>query len=73
MSQDTQTARTNSETATQEPALLTKKQLAARLQCAVRTVENYVAAGRIPSLQLSKRSLRFEWLPVLTALRRGAK
>ena len=44
-----------------------KRQVALRLSVSVRTLENWVAAGRIPCIRVG-RVTRFEWERVLEAL-----
>ena len=47
--------------------LLRKRELAQRLSISVRTIENWVSAGRIPCIRVG-RVTRFEWERVLEAL-----
>jgi excisionase family DNA binding protein len=51
-----------------EVELLTVDQLAARLNLKASTVRNWVKAGRIPSVRLGYKTIRFSWLSVMTAL-----
>lgn len=49
-------------------ALLKKQEVAQRLQVTTRTVENLIAAGKLPVIQLTKRCVRFSWPDVEAAL-----
>jgi excisionase family DNA binding protein len=49
--------------------LLTYGQLAERLHLKPRTVQAWVRQGRIPTVRLSAKVVRFDWLAVLAALR----
>jgi hypothetical protein len=51
-------------------SLLTKKQLAERLQLSRRSVESLMKLGAIPFFRLPKNILRFRWSDVATALRK---
>src|SRR5262245_18623180 len=53
--------------------LLTVDQLADRLHIRPRTVQAWVRQGRIPTVKLSPKVVRFDWLAVLAALRDQAK
>jgi excisionase family DNA binding protein len=53
--------------------LLTVNQLAERLHVRPRTVQVWARQGRIPSVKLSAKVVRFDWDAVLTALRDQAK
>ena len=48
-------------------SLLTKRELAPRLRIAVRTLDNWVAKGRIPHIKPGK-TVRFRWSDVLEKL-----
>lgn len=50
-------------------ALLRKREIARRLNVSVRTIENWVSAGRIPCLKIG-RVTRFDWVAVRKALER---
>jgi excisionase family DNA binding protein len=50
--------------------LLTKKQIAARLEVSPRTVDQYMRDGRLPFLKLGKKTVRFRWADVLEKLNR---
>jgi excisionase family DNA binding protein len=49
--------------------LLTVDQLAERLHIRPRTVQLWARKGRIPTVKLSAKVIRFEWLVVLASLR----
>jgi excisionase family DNA binding protein len=51
----------------QDDALLTKRELAPRLNCSVRTVDDWMRKGRLPYIKLGK-SVRFRWPDVLAKL-----
>jgi excisionase family DNA binding protein len=53
--------------------LLTADQLAERLQLRTRTVQAWARQGRIPTVKLSAKVVRFDWPAVLAALRDMAK
>jgi excisionase family DNA binding protein len=53
-----------------EPRLLSKRQLATALGVSPRTIENWLAARRIPWLRLSARLTRFNLARVEAALAR---
>jgi excisionase family DNA binding protein len=53
--------------------LLTADQLAERLHLRPRTVQAWARQGRIPTVRLSPKVVRFDWGTVLTALRDQAK
>jgi predicted site-specific integrase-resolvase len=53
--------------------LLTADQLAERLHIRPRTVQTWARQGRIPTLKLSPKVVRFDWFAVLAALREHAK
>jgi hypothetical protein len=55
--------RANAEREDGENAMLTKKELAARLKVTVRTVENWQRAGLLPYLKISSVIL-FDWREV---------
>jgi excisionase family DNA binding protein len=57
------------ETAVSEAELLTVAELAKRLRLRPRTVQSWARAGRIPSVRLTAKVIRFDWGDVLTALR----
>jgi excisionase family DNA binding protein len=49
---------------------LTAAELAERLRVRPATIRGWGRAGRIPTVRLSRRVLRFDWNEVLAALRR---
>jgi excisionase family DNA binding protein len=49
--------------------LLTVDQLAERLHVRPRTVREWARRGRIPSVRLSAKVVRYEWAAVLAVLR----
>jgi excisionase family DNA binding protein len=49
--------------------LLTVDQLADRLHIRPRTVQTWARRGRIPTIKLSAKVVRFDWRAVLAALR----
>jgi excisionase family DNA binding protein len=49
--------------------LLTVDQLAERLHIRPRTAQAWARQGRIPTLKLSPKVVRFDWIAVLAALR----
>jgi excisionase family DNA binding protein len=51
-----------------EPELLTADQLADRLRIRPRTVQKWARRGRIPTVRLSPKVVRFRWSTVLAAL-----
>jgi len=53
--------------------LLTASELAGRLQIRPRTVQSWARQGRIPTVRLSAKVVRFDWRAVLTALGDQAK
>jgi hypothetical protein len=53
--------------------LLTADQLAERLHIRPRTVKTWARQGRIPTMRLSPKVVRFDWVSVLAALRDRAK
>jgi predicted site-specific integrase-resolvase len=53
--------------------LLTANQLAEHLQIRPRTVRLWARQGRIPTVRLSPKVVRFDWGAVLAALRDRAK
>jgi excisionase family DNA binding protein len=53
--------------------LLTVDQLADRLHVRPRTVQAWARQGRIPTVKLSAKVVRFDWLVVLAALRNQAQ
>jgi excisionase family DNA binding protein len=53
--------------------LLTADQLAERLHLRTRTVQAWARKGRIPTVKLSAKVVRFDWPAVLAALRDQAK
>jgi len=50
-----------------EDGLLTKREIAPRLHCSVRTVDDWMRKGRLPYLKLGK-SVRFHWTDVVAKL-----
>jgi excisionase family DNA binding protein len=53
---------------TDQPRLLTARQLAAYLQVAEATVFRWAAAGRIPCVRLAPKALRFDLPEVMRAV-----
>ena len=53
--------------------LLTVDQLADRLHVRPRTVQAWARQGRIPTVKLSAKVVRFDWLAVRAALRNQAQ
>jgi predicted site-specific integrase-resolvase len=53
--------------------LLTANQLAERLHIRPRTVQAWARMGRIPTVKLSPKVVRFDWQTVVTALRELAE
>ena len=53
-----------------ESALLTKAQLALKLQLSVRGVECLSASRKIPVLRISRRCVRYDWEKVRAALQK---
>jgi excisionase family DNA binding protein len=51
------------------PQLLTKRELANTLKVTTRTIETWVASGRIPAIRISPRCVRFELGAVLNHIR----
>ena len=47
--------------------LLTKRQLAPRLRCSARTLDEWMKRGRIPYIKLGK-TVRFRWADVVSKL-----
>jgi len=56
--------------AADDPALLTRKQLAKRLSLSSRTIDNLQRAKKINYIRLSPRCIRFHLPSVLAALRK---
>jgi predicted site-specific integrase-resolvase len=56
-----------------DTVLLTANQLAERLHIRPRTVQAWARLGRIPTVKLSAKVVRFDWQAVLTVLREQAK
>jgi excisionase family DNA binding protein len=52
---------------TLDDSLLTKRALAPRLNCSVRTIDEWMRRGRLPYLKLGK-AVRFRWGDVLAKL-----
>jgi excisionase family DNA binding protein len=52
--------------------LLTVNQLAERLRIRPRTVQQWARQGRLPSVRLSPKVVRYDWVAVLAALRNQA-
>jgi len=50
-----------------DDALLTKRALAPRLNCSVRTVDEWMRKGKLPYIKVGK-SVRFRWADVLQKL-----
>jgi len=50
-------------------ALLTRRELARLCKVSTRTIDNWVAAGRLPVIRHSARCVRFCWREVLNAFR----
>jgi excisionase family DNA binding protein len=61
--------RTTPETDVEGPtdALLTKRGLAPRLHCSIRTVDEWMRKGRIPYIKAGK-TVRFRWADVIAKL-----
>jgi hypothetical protein len=59
-----------SESAANDPALLTRRQLARRLSVSSRTIDNLQRAKKISYIRLSPRCIRFHLPSVLAALRK---
>lgn len=53
--------------------MLTADQVAERLHIRPRTVKAWASQGRIPTVRLSPKVVRFDWAAVLAALRDQAK
>jgi excisionase family DNA binding protein len=53
--------------------LLTTDQLADRLHLRPRTIQAWARQGRIPTVKLSAKVVRFDWTAVLAVLRERAK
>ena len=53
--------------------LITANQLAEHLQISPRTVQEWARQGRIPTMRLSAKLVRFDLADVLAALRAQAK
>jgi excisionase family DNA binding protein len=51
-----------------EMELITIDELAARLSLKASTVRNWTKAGKIPSLRLGYKTVRFSWPSVIAAL-----
>jgi excisionase family DNA binding protein len=49
--------------------LLTKYNLAQRLQLSVRTVDTWMRAGRLPYLKVGEKTVRFRWPDVVEKLK----
>jgi excisionase family DNA binding protein len=49
--------------------LLTTNQLAERLHIRPRTVQAWARMGRIPTVKVSPKVIRFDWKAILTVLR----
>lgn len=47
---------------------MTADEIASRLQLSVRRVRVYAASGKIPSIKLNKRDIRFHWPTVVARL-----
>ena len=54
-----------------ETDLLNSKELAMRLKISPSTVKEWVKAGRIPAIRISRKTVRFDFSDVLRALREG--
>ena len=52
----------------QDEALLTKRQLAPRIQKSPRTIDNWMKEGRLPFLKVG-RTVLFSWPDVLASLK----
>jgi excisionase family DNA binding protein len=50
-----------------DDALLTKQALAPRLNCSVRTVDEWMRKGKLPYIKVGK-SVRFRWADVMQKL-----
>jgi hypothetical protein len=58
------------ETAANDPALLTRKDLAKKLRLSPRSIDNLQRRKALPVIRLSRRCIRFSWLAVMRALER---
>jgi excisionase family DNA binding protein len=61
------------EQAVSDTELMTVEQLADRLHIRPRTVQAWARQGRIPTVKLSPKVVRFDWLEVLATLRNQSK
>jgi excisionase family DNA binding protein len=50
-----------------DDSLLTKRNLAPRLKCSVRTVDEWMRKGRLPYIKVGK-TVRFRWADVVAKL-----
>jgi excisionase family DNA binding protein len=57
-----------SEIQTPNEGFLNKEQLAEKLRCHPRTVENLMADGKIPYIKLGRKLVRFDWEKVKARL-----
>jgi DNA-binding CsgD family transcriptional regulator len=59
---------TQTEHVADDDELIDKRELAARLKRSVRTIDKYMAAGRLTYIKLSPKTVRFRWNDVLRKL-----
>jgi hypothetical protein len=67
---NTQVSLSASGSAENDPALLTRKQLAKRLSLSIRSIDNLQRAKKISYIRLSPRCVRFHWPTIVASLRR---
>jgi len=49
--------------------LLTKPEVAERLQVTLRTVDSWMAEGVIPFIRIGRKAIRFDWNEVMEAIK----